>query len=249
MNPDANGIAFMDKLLSPLPFLAWIPVVLVGTLAAIWVIDRWVLTGWDIVPELRGGNIAVALVVCVLVWAVVSIFSRAAFGGGPHPDYDAQFRRWAVHYFGGGYDWRQFKAQAMTESAMRPRVCSAAGACGLMQIMPATARDLGIDPMRPRDAIEGGTRYMRRLWATWRAPRPSRDRLAFAQISYNAGLGNALGFQARAAGKGRCDANRYLCIEPDVWREPRDYVRRIARWCGRFGGAGCWPLALTARGR
>ena len=243
---DANTITFLDKLAAPLPFLVWIPLVLLGALATLWAVDRWVLTRWNIIPELRSGNVAVAVVVAAVVWAVVSIFSRAAFG--QTAEYDAQFRRATVQHFGAAYDWRQFKAQAMTESALRPRVCSPVGACGLMQIMPATARDLGVDPFRPREAIEGGVRYMRWLWERWTAPRPEADRLAFAQISYNAGLGNALRFQRAAFDARPCDVNRYLCIEPHVWQEPRDYVRRIARWCARFGGWGCWPPGAIGEG-
>lgn len=243
---DAARITFLDKLLSPLPFLVWAPVVLLAALAALWAVDRFLLRRWDLVPAIRAGNVAAAIVVAVIVWAVVSIFARAAFG--QTPAYDAQFRRWTAVHFAGAVDWRQFKAQAMTESALRPHVCSAAGACGLMQVMPATAAELGIDPFRPRQAIAGGIGYMRRLWRQWRAPRPPVERLAFAQVSYNAGLGNALRFQRRAAAARGCDANRYRCVEPLVWTEPRAYVRRIGRWCVRFGGWGCWRADGPAAG-
>lgn len=243
---EAMPVTLWDRILSPLPWLPWAVAVLLLAWAVLWFTDKVIFRSFDIKPKLASGNVAVAIVVAVIVWAVVSIFSRAAFGATPA--YDGHFRRWGVHYFGQQVDWRQFKAQAMTESALRPHVCSAVGACGLMQIMPGTARQLGVDPFRPREAIMGGIRYDRQLWNQWSAPRPPGERLAFAWISYNAGLGNALKFQRRAAASGRCNANRYGCVEPHVWREPRDYARRIARWCVRFGGAGCWPLNTAPGG-
>jgi len=50
------------------------------------------------------------------------------------------------------------------ESNYKPQAVSSAGAEGLMQLMPATAKDLGIqDSFNPRQNIQGGTRYLKRL--------------------------------------------------------------------------------------
>jgi peptidoglycan DL-endopeptidase CwlO len=51
-------------------------------------------------------------------------------------------------------------AVAKHESSYNPRAVSPAGARGLMQIMPATARELGVDPMVPAQAIDGAARYL-----------------------------------------------------------------------------------------
>lgn len=47
------------------------------------------------------------------------------------------------------------------ESGYRPKGRSRAGALGLMQLMPATARRLGVDPLDPLANLEGGSTYLR----------------------------------------------------------------------------------------
>lgn len=70
-----------------------------------------------------------------------------------------------------------------TESSWRPTVVSSAGAQGLMQLMPGTAKDMDVkDPFSPQESIKGGTQYMRFLLAMF-------NDLDTALAAYNVGPG------------------------------------------------------------
>jgi len=74
------------------------------------------------------------------------------------------------------------KAVIHTESGFDPRAVSRAGAKGLMQLMPATARRLGVDdPFDPWQNIEGGTRHLRVLMLRYDGDLP------LTLAAYNAG--------------------------------------------------------------
>lgn len=74
-------------------------------------------------------------------------------------------------------------AVAAQESGFNPQAVSSAGAKGLMQLMPATAREMGVsNPFNPRQSIWGGTRYLAQLIRHYRG----KVRLALA--AYNAGV-------------------------------------------------------------
>lgn len=62
-----------------------------------------------------------------------------------------------------GLDPKLLHALVMTESAYRPGVCSSVGACGLTQLMPATAAELGVgDRFDPAENLRGGADYLAR---------------------------------------------------------------------------------------
>jgi soluble lytic murein transglycosylase-like protein len=83
-----------------------------------------------------------------------------------------------------GLDPALVRAVVKHESGFDPHATSRAGAQGLMQLMPATARSLGVtDPYDPVQSLEGGTRYLRSLLDRFEGD------VALAVAAYNAGPG------------------------------------------------------------
>ena len=104
-------------------------------------------------------------------------------------EYDALFKEEAQEI---GWDWRLLASQAFQESKFQPSARSWAGAMGLLQLMPATAREVDVaDPMDPEENVAGAVRYLRWLTDQWQDSIPDPDqRLRFILASYNAGAGH-----------------------------------------------------------
>ena len=78
-------------------------------------------------------------------------------------------------------DWLSlYRANIEVESAYRQDAVSSAGAIGLGQLMPATARELGVDPCDPLQNLDGSARYLAMMLETFGDPR-------LALATYNAG--------------------------------------------------------------
>jgi len=96
-----------------------------------------------------------------------------------------------------------FAAMVMTESNFDTAARSHVGAIGLTQLMPATAREIGVDPHDPHQNLEGGARYLKQQY----------DRFGewpLALAAYNSG-------PTRVARLGRI---------PHI-RETQDYVQKV----------------------
>lgn len=116
-----------------------------------------------------------------------------------------------------GVDHRLVESIVEMESGFDPRAISSQGAMGLMQLMPATARQYGVlDPFDPRQNLAAGVRHLRRLLLRF-----GRD-ITKAVAAYNAG---------------ESAVDRYAGVPP--YDETRTYVRRVLyRYKQRVEGAG-----------
>ncbi len=111
-----------------------------------------------------------------------------------------------------GLDWRLLAAVAYSESRFNPKAASAWGARGLMQVLPNTARSVGVrgDLLRPINSIRAGARYLGRLARRFEDEGVTkRQRIRFALAAYNAGLGHILDAR-RLAVKIDKDPNRWF---------------------------------------
>jgi membrane-bound lytic murein transglycosylase F len=119
-------------------------------------------------------------------------------GRGIYSNYDGYFQRYASQY---GLDWRLLAAQCYQESCYDPQAQSWAGACGLMQLMPATAQRMGLPRSQifdPELNIAAGARYMGILMREFADIPAMDDRINFALASYNGGTGHIRDAQALA---------------------------------------------------
>ena len=138
--------------------------------------------------------------------------SKRGYGRDPKTaaDYDRLIARTAQRH---GMPPALVKAVVRAESNFQPHALSNKGAQGLMQLMPATANDLGVDdPFRAEDNISGGTRYLRAMkdrFGTWQ----------LAPAAYNAGPGAV---------------DRFGGIPP--YAETQEYVERVLHYYRRYDG-------------
>jgi membrane-bound lytic murein transglycosylase F len=103
-----------------------------------------------------------------------------------------------------GWDWRLLASVMFQESRFNPRARSWAGAMGLLQLMPATAREVGVtNPWDPEDNVAGGARYFQWLENQWVNDIANPDeRLRFILASYNVGRGHVQDAQRLAEAHG-----------------------------------------------
>ena len=115
--------------------------------------------------------------------------------------YDGLLREYATQL---GWDWRLLGSQMYQESRFKPNARSWAGAVGLLQLMPATAKQMGIrNPRNPEQNVRGAVKYLRWLDNRWKDNvSDPKERLKFVLASYNAGSGHVEDAQRLAAKHG-----------------------------------------------
>lgn len=115
-------------------------------------------------------------------------------------------------------------AVAQNESGFRPNATSGVGAQGVFQLMPATARELGVqNPYDWKQNVDGGIRYLKQMMDRY------PNSLNTALAAYNAGMGNV---------------DKYGGVPP--FAETRNYIDRIAStipdWRGRLNHGTAVPV-------
>ena len=113
-------------------------------------------------------------------------------------------REYQPHFVGASFRHRvgacDLARQTNAESHFDPDARSPAGAIGISQFLPATAKEWGVDPLDPEEAIFGQARYVRWCRNRWDPDLPGRvvdDIKALGLYCYNAGIGNAYASQRR----------------------------------------------------
>ncbi|MEM6338138.1 MAG: transporter substrate-binding domain-containing protein [Bacteroidota bacterium] len=121
-----------------------------------------------------------------------------------------------------GWDWRLLASQMFQESRFKPRARSWAGAQGLMQLMPPTAREFGVSNANdPEQNVAGAIRFLEWLDAYWTDKIDDPDeRLKFILASYNTGHGHVEDARRLTEKYGK---------DPQVWEDVAYYLLRKSR--------------------
>ena len=116
--------------------------------------------------------------------------------------YDHLFKKYAKEI---GWDWRLLASLAYTESNFDTTAVSWAGARGLMQLMPSTARAMGVPEGKEYNAEESVKAAVKYIGLTAESFKhlPEKERVNFVLASYNSGIGHVLDAMALAEKYGK----------------------------------------------
>ncbi len=148
----------------------------------------------------------------------------------------ALFQKYGEQY---GVNYLLITAQAYQESGLDQTKRSGAGAIGVMQLLPSTARDknVGIPNIEElEDNIHAGVKYVRFILDRYYkdAPMDELDKHLFAFASYNAGPGRITGLRKKAERMG-LDPNKWrdnveVVAAQEIGRETVQYVANIFKY-------------------
>ncbi|MFD1095591.1 MltF family protein [Salegentibacter chungangensis] len=108
-----------------------------------------------------------------------------------------------------GWDWRFLCSQVYQESRFDPKSKSWAGARGLIQLMPATAKEVGVsNSFNPEQNIRGGVKYLDRIRDRFKTVEDSIQRVKFTLAAFNCGPGHVFDAMRLAEKNGK---------DPNIW--------------------------------
>jgi membrane-bound lytic murein transglycosylase MltF len=125
------------------------------------------------------------------------------------------FKKYGAQY---DVDWLLMTAQGYQESQLNQAVRSKVGAIGVMQIMPATGKQMGVGDIKQVEPnINAGVKYMRWMMDRYysKEPMTKLDKALFTFASYNAGPARVAALRKEAAKRG---------LNPNVWFRNVEYV-------------------------
>ncbi|VGO15166.1 Membrane-bound lytic murein transglycosylase F [Pontiella desulfatans] len=127
--------------------------------------------------------------------------------------YDDLVKKHAATY---EFPWTLICSQMFQESSFREDAVSWSGAQGLMQLMPATAKEVGVkNPFDPDDNIRGGTYYLKKQYRRVPDEVDTVNTTCFALASYNGGYGHLIDARKLAKQLGK---------DPNVWTDNVDHA-------------------------
>lgn len=124
--------------------------------------------------------------------------------------YDKLFRKYAKEI---DWDWKLLASLAYTESNFDTAAVSWAGAKGLMQLMPRTARAMGLPAgkeLNPEENIKAAVKYIAAMEKSFAFIKDSTERSSFILAAYNAGIGHVKDAMALAEKYG---------ADPTLWKD------------------------------
>ncbi len=130
-------------------------------------------------------------------------------------EYDPYFKKYSKDL---EWDWKLLASVAYQESRFNPNAKSWAGAIGLMQLMPGTAKKLGTDSLsmrKPEVSVKTAATYLKRVDNIFRFIEDKSERTKFVLASYNAGVGHIRDAMALAEKNGK---------SPNRWSDVKVFV-------------------------
>ena len=121
--------------------------------------------------------------------------------------FDHLFKKYAEEI---GWDWRLLASLAFTESNFDTTAVSWAGAKGLMQLMPRTARAMGVPEgkeQNPEESVKAAAKYLKLTSRSFSKIEDPNERIKFVLAAYNGGMGHVFDAMALAEKYGK---NKYV---------------------------------------